>query len=55
MVDDMAMNAYTKNKYELLCDYDITLGLIYVLPMLEGVQSLSNLTHRVGIPLFMTW
>lgn len=55
MGDDMAGNASTKNNYELLCDYDITLGLICVLPMLEGVQSLSKLSHMVGIPLLMTW
>jgi len=55
MGDDMAGNASTKNNYELLCDYDITLGLICVLPTLEGVQSLSKLTHRLRIPLFMTW
>jgi hypothetical protein len=55
MGDNMTGNASTKNNYELLCDCDITLRLICVLPMLEGVQSLSKLTHRERIPLFMTW
>jgi len=55
MGDDMAGNAFAKNNYEFLCDCDITLGLICVLPTLEGVQSLSKLTHKVRIPLFMTW
>jgi hypothetical protein len=53
MGDDMAKNAFAKNKYELLCDCDIVLGLTCVLPMLEAVQSLSKLP-RVEIPLFTT-
>jgi len=36
MVDDMARNAYAKNNHELLCDYDIVLGLIFVLPVLKA-------------------
>jgi hypothetical protein len=43
MGDDMAENAFAKNNYELLCDCNIVLGLICVLPMLEVVQSLSKL------------
>jgi hypothetical protein len=56
MGDDMARNASTKNNYyEFLCDGDTALGLTCVLPMLEGVQSLSKLAQRVRIPLFVTW
>jgi hypothetical protein len=44
MGDNMVKNAYAKNNYELLCDCDIVLGLTYVLPMLEAIQSLSKLT-----------
>ncbi len=44
MGDDMAKNGSTENNYELLCDCDIVLGLTYVLPMLEAIQSLSKLT-----------
>ncbi len=55
MGDDMAENASTKNNYEYLCDCDTILGLTCVLPVLEGVQSLSKLAHKVRIPLFVTW
>lgn len=38
MVDDVARNAYAKNNYELLCDCDIVLGLIFVLFVLKAMQ-----------------
>ncbi len=37
MGDQMARNAFVINNYELLCDCDIVLGLICVLPMLKVV------------------
>jgi hypothetical protein len=43
MVDDMARNAYAKNNYELLCDCDIILGLIFVLLVLKAMQSVSKM------------
>ncbi len=33
----------TKNIYELFDDYDNILGLTYVLPMMEVVQTLSKM------------
>jgi hypothetical protein len=41
--DQLARNVTTKFNYELLCDCDTILGLIFVLPMLEVMQSLSKL------------
>jgi hypothetical protein len=43
MVDDMARNAYAKNNYELLCDCDIVLGLIFVLHVLKAMQSVFKM------------
>ncbi len=40
MANDSLGNAIAKNNYELLCDYEIILGLTYVLPIMEAVQSL---------------
>jgi hypothetical protein len=47
MGDDMVGNTYTKINYEPLCDCDIIFGLIYVLPMLKAVQSLSKLIQDI--------
>jgi hypothetical protein len=41
--DQLARNVIAKFNYEVLCDSDTILGLIYVLPMLEVMQSLSKL------------
>lgn len=53
MGDDMVKNASAKNNYELLCDCDIVLGLTYVLPMLEAIQSLSKLTFVCNLVTFI--
>ncbi len=45
MVDNTIGNATIKNNYELLCDYDIVLGLTCVLPMMETVQSLYKMAQ----------
>jgi len=42
MVNDSLGNATAKNNYELLCNCDIILGLTCVLPMMEAMESLSN-------------
>jgi hypothetical protein len=47
MGDDMVGKTCTKIGYEPLCDCDINFGLIYVLPMLEAMQSLSKLTQDI--------
>jgi hypothetical protein len=47
MVDDTTRNVTIKNNYELLCDYDIALGLTCVLPMMEMVQSLSKMAQGI--------
>jgi hypothetical protein len=39
MGDNLVRNAIAKNNYKLLCDCDIVLGLICVLPMLEAIPS----------------
>jgi len=39
-------------KWDVTCDYDIIMGQIYVLPMLEVVQNFSNLWPKVPIHLF---
>jgi hypothetical protein len=43
MAIDSLGNAIAKNYYELLCDYDIIMGLTYVLPMVEVMQSLFKM------------
>lgn len=45
MANDSLGNVIAKNNYELLCDYDTILGLIYVLPMMEAIQSLSKMAQ----------
>jgi hypothetical protein len=41
MGDNNVRNVIAKNNYELLCDYDIVMGLTCVLPMMEAMQNLS--------------
>jgi hypothetical protein len=47
MVDDTIGNATIKNNYELLCDYDIALGLTCVLPMMETEQNLFKMAQGI--------
>ncbi len=46
MSDDVANNAIVNTNYELLCDVETIMGLTCVLPMLEVVQSLSQLVQN---------
>jgi len=47
MGDEMVGNTSTKINYEPLCDCDIILRLIYVLPKLEAMQNLSKLAQDI--------
>jgi hypothetical protein len=40
MGDNNVKNVIAQNDYELLCDYDIVMGLTCVLPMIEVMQNL---------------
>jgi hypothetical protein len=40
MFDEHATHNTIKKKLELLCDVEVFLGLIYIIPMLEIVQGL---------------
>jgi hypothetical protein len=55
MVDDMAKNAYVKNNYELLCDCDIVLGLIFVLHVLKAMQSVFKMAQVNLMLSFVIW
>jgi len=45
MDDENVKNGIAKKKKELFCDYDIILGLTYVLPMMEVVLTLSKMAQ----------
>jgi hypothetical protein len=45
MDDENVKNGIAKKINELFCDYDIILGLTYVLPMMEVVQTLSKMAQ----------
>lgn len=46
MNDDVAKVLSARTNYELLCNVEIAMGLTCVLPMLEAIQSLSNLAQN---------
>jgi hypothetical protein len=46
MNDDVAKILNARTNYELLCNVEIAMGLICVLPMLEAIQRLSNLAQN---------
>jgi hypothetical protein len=51
MFKDQVTNIATKANLDLLCDVETFLGLTYIIPLLEFVQSLSKFgqTHDVFI------
>jgi len=42
MAQNFALNEFVVVNYELLCDVESIMGLIYVIPMVESVQILSK-------------
>jgi hypothetical protein len=49
MSDDVANNVTININYELLCDVETVMGLTCVLPVLEAMKSLSELTQNMDI------
>ncbi len=43
MYNDLPINLVASINYELLCDVEIIMGLMCMMPMLEGVQNLNKL------------
>ncbi len=49
MFDEHATHDTIKIDLELLCDVEVFLGLIYIIPMLEIVQGLSKFVQNWNI------
>jgi hypothetical protein len=49
MVEDVATVDNAKANYELICNVETLLGLPYVLPLLECVQSLNNFAQSYQV------
>jgi hypothetical protein len=46
MNDNVAIVFNARTIYELLCNVEIVMGLTFVLPMLEAIQSMSKLVQN---------